>query len=274
MNLKDRITIAAMTDTGLVRRKNEDSIGYDSALGLVVLADGMGGHRGGEIASSMTVDTVIDLLQQQLPQIKQGQTDSKSGYSLESICIQEAIESANDLVFKAADANPKHSGMGTTIIVLLFHSNALSLVHIGDSRCYRLRTDTFEQLSKDHSLLQELVDRGFYTREEARNSQNKNLVTRALGIDPLVIADIQEDIVLKNDIYLLCSDGLSDYVEDEYIYLTIKRFSDNLEDAAKQLITKANQNGGKDNISVMLCRIDENFSSEKSWLDKIVARFD
>ncbi len=274
MNLKDRITIAAKTDTGLVRRKNEDAIGYDIELGVAVLADGMGGHRGGEIASSMTVETILDLLRQQLPHLKPGQSDSKSGYSLESICIQEAVESANDLVYKAGDANPKHSGMGTTIIVLLFYNNALSLVHIGDSRCYRLRTDTFEQLSKDHSLLQELVDRGFYTRAEARNSANKNLVTRALGIDPLVTADIQEDIVLKNDIYLLCSDGLTDYVEDEYIYLTIKRFSDNLEEAAKQLITKANQNGGKDNISVMLCRIDDDFSGNQSWLDKLVARFD
>ena len=175
MNLQDKITITGMTDTGMVRRKNEDSIGYDSMLGLVVLADGMGGHRGGEIASSMTVDTVIDLLQQQLPNIKPGQTDSKSGYSLESICIQEAIESANDLVFQAADANPKHSGMGTTVVVLQFYNNTFSLVHIGDSRCYRLRTDSLEQITKDHSLLQELIDRGFYTREEARSSLNKNL---------------------------------------------------------------------------------------------------
>jgi protein phosphatase len=209
-----------------------------------------------------------------LPNIKPGQIDSNLGYSLESICIQEAIESANDLVFQAADANPRHSGMGTTVVVLQFYNNSLSLVHIGDSRCYRLRSDNFEQITKDHSLLQELIDRGFYTREEARNSLNKNLVTRALGIDPLVTADIQEEIVLKNDIYLLCSDGLTDYVEDEYIYLTIKRFSDNLEEAAKQLITKANQNGGKDNISVMLCRIDDDFSIEKSWLNNFVARFD
>ena len=274
MNLQDKITITGMTDIGMVRKKNEDAIGYDSALGLLVLADGMGGHRGGEIASNMTVDTVIDLLQKQLPNIKPGQIDSNLGYSLESICIQEAIESANDLVFQAADANPRHSGMGTTVVVLQFYNNSLSLVHIGDSRCYRLRSDNFEQITKDHSLLQELIDRGFYTREEARNSLNKNLVTRALGIDPLVTADIQEEIVLKNDIYLLCSDGLTDYVEDEYIYLTIKRFSDNLEEAAKQLITKANQNGGKDNISVMLCRIDDDFSSNQSWLNKFVARFD
>ena len=274
MHLKGKITISALTDIGMVRVKNEDSIGYDSELGLAVLADGMGGHRGGEVASSMTVDTIIDLLQQKLPQIKPGQTDSKSGYSLESICIKEAIESANDLVFKTGDENPMHNGMGTTIIVLYFYNNSLSLAHIGDSRCYRLRANTLEQITKDHSLLQELVDRGFYTPEEARSSQNKNLVTRALGIDPLVAADIQEDTVQINDVYLLCSDGLTDYVEDEYIYLTITRFSDNLEEAAKQLITKANQNGGKDNISVMLSRIDDDFSIEQSWFNKLFARFD
>ncbi len=103
---------------------------------------------------------------------------------------------------------------------------------------------------------------------------NKNLVTRALGIDPVVMPDIQEDIVLKNDIYLLCSDGLTDLVEDEDIYLTIKQFSANLEEAAKQLITKANQNGGKDNISVMLCRINEDFSNRQGWFKKFTAWFD
>jgi serine/threonine protein phosphatase PrpC len=274
MNLRDKVTITGMTDTGMVRIKNEDAIGYDSSLGLAVLADGMGGHRGGEVASRMTVDTVMELLQKQLPNIKPGKTDAGSGYSLESICIQEAVESANDRVFLASTSNPRHSGMGTTIVVLQFYNNTFSLVHIGDSRCYRLRKESFEQITKDHSLLQELIDRGFYTREEARDSLNKNLVTRALGVDPLVIADIQEDIVIKNDIYLLCSDGLTDYVEDEFIYLTIKQFSDNLEEAAKQLITKANQNGGKDNISVMLCRIDDDFSVDQTWINKLVARFD
>ena len=274
MNLQDKIAITGMTDIGMVRRKNEDSIGYDSALGLAVLADGMGGHRGGDIASSMSVDKIIEQVQKQLPRIKPGQTDPESGYSLESICIAQAIDSANDLVFKTAEANPVNSGMGTTIVVLQFYNNTLSLVHIGDSRCYRLRKDSFEQITKDHSLLQELIDRGFYTLEDARNSLNKNLVTRALGIDPAVTADIQEDIVLKNDIYLLCSDGLTDYVEDDFIRLTIKRFSDNLDEAAKQLITKANQNGGKDNISVMLCRVDDDFSVEQSWLNKLASRFD
>lgn len=274
MNLQDKIKILGLTDTGMVRGKNEDAIGYDSSLGLVVLADGMGGHRGGEIASGITVDTIIDEVQQNLPAITSGEIDETSGFSRESICIQDAVVKANNIVYKTAEANPEHKGMGTTIVVLQFYNNTFSLAHIGDSRCYRLRADKLEQITKDHSLLQELIDRGFYTREEARNSMNKNLVTRALGIDPMVMPDIQEDIVLKNDIYLLCSDGLTDLVEDEDIYLTIKQFSDNLEEAAKQLITKANQNGGKDNISVMLCRVDDDFSNRQGWFKKFTAWFD
>ena len=274
MNLQKKITIMGLTDTGIVRAKNEDCIGFDSALGLVVLADGMGGHRGGEIASTMTVDTIISNLQQKLPKISAGEIDEASGFSRESICLQDAVVEANQSVFQASESNPDHKGMGTTIVVLQFYNNTFSLAHIGDSRCYRLRSGKFEQITKDHSLLQELIDRGFYTPEEARKSMNKNLVTRALGIDPVVMPDIQEDIVLKNDIYLLCSDGLTDLVEDEDIYLTINQFSANLEDAAKQLITKANQNGGKDNISVMLCRIEDDFSTQKGWFKKLVAWFD
>ena len=274
MNLQTKLTITGLTDKGIVRRKNEDSIGFDSALGLLVLADGMGGHRGGEIASSMTVDTVIAELQKRLPEIAVGEIDEASGFSMESISIQDAVVAANNLVYKTAEANPEHKGMGTTVVVLQFYNNSFSLAHIGDSRCYRLRSDKFEQITRDHSLLQELIDRGFYTPEEARNSMNKNLVTKALGIDPIVMPDIQEDIVLKNDIYLLCSDGLTDLVEDEDIHLTITQFSANLEEAAKQLITKANQKGGKDNISVMFCRIDEDFSSRKGWFKKFVAWFD
>lgn len=274
MNLKHKITILGLTDSGLVRDNNEDAIGYDSALGLVVLADGMGGHRGGEVASKMTVDTIIDQVQLRLPEIKSGEIDATSGFSKESICIQDAVVAANEKVFKTAESNPEHKGMGTTIVVLQFYNNTFSLAHIGDSRCYRLRAGKFEQITKDHSLLQELIDRGFYTPEEARKSMNKNLVTRALGIDSIVMPDIQEDIVLKNDLYLLCSDGLTDLVEDEHICLTIMQFSDNLEEAAKQLITKANKNGGKDNISVMLCRIDEDFSTRQGWFKKFASWFD
>jgi serine/threonine protein phosphatase PrpC len=274
MNLQEKMTILGMTDTGKVRQKNEDTIGYDSALGLVVLADGMGGHRGGEVASSITVDVIIDNIQQQLPITTSGKIDTTSGFALESICLRNAVEFANKQVFDKAEANPKHKGMGTTVVALLFHNSTLSLAHIGDSRCYRLRGNKLEQITKDHSLLQELIDRGFYTREEAQKSGNRNLVTRALGVDPSVTVDLLEDIVLRKDIYLLCSDGLTDLVEDDDICLTITKFSDNLEEAAKQLITKANQKGGKDNISVMLCRVDEDFAIRKGWFTKMVAWFD
>ncbi len=273
MSLKGKITIYGQTDTGLVRSKNEDTIGFDNALGIVVLADGMGGHRGGDIASSMAVDTIVDSLRQSLPKISKGKVDEPTGFSLESICVQDALIVANDLVFKTGEAIPEHKGMGTTVVVIQFYNNAFSLAHIGDSRCYRFRQDKLEQMTKDHSLLQELIDRGFYTAEEARDSMNKNLVTKALGIEPEVVPDLQEDIALINDIYLLCSDGLTDLVDDEYIDYTIKEFSDNLEEAAKRLITKANQEGGKDNISVMLCRINDDFPTKQSWFNQFVAWF-
>ena len=142
MNLQNKITIMGLSDTGIVRSKNEDAIGYDSALGLVVLADGMGGHRGGEIASSMTVDTIIGKLQQSLPEIGTGEVDEASGFSRESICIQDAVVEANSLVYQAAESNPDHKGMGTTIVVLQFYNNSFSLAHIGDSRCYRICAPT------------------------------------------------------------------------------------------------------------------------------------
>ncbi|MCP3687417.1 MAG: Stp1/IreP family PP2C-type Ser/Thr phosphatase [Gammaproteobacteria bacterium] len=273
MNLQDKITILGLTDTGMVRKNNEDCIGFDSALGLVVLADGMGGHRGGEVASSLTVDSIIDTVQQKLPTVEAGNIDADTGFSLESICIRDAIVQANSLVYTTSEENPDHRGMGTTVVVVQFYNNTISIAHIGDSRCYRVRKNKMEQITRDHSLLQELIDRGFYTPEEAKNSMNRNLVTRAVGIDQVVVVELQEDVAMNNDIYMLCSDGLTDCVEDEYIHLTIKKFSDNLEEAAKQLITKANQNGGKDNISVMLCRIDEEFSTRKDLLSRMIGWF-
>ena len=273
MNLQSKIQIVGQTDTGQIRHNNEDCIGFDSALGLLVLADGMGGHLGGEVASSLSVDKIISYSQQHLPSIKTSQIDQETGFTQESLCIQQAIALANEQIYHKSTENAELRGMGTTLVVMLFYDNRFSLAHIGDSRCYRYRNKNLSQITKDHSLLQELVDRGFYTPEEASKSLNKNLVTKALGIDSAITPDIQEDLALKNDIYLLCSDGLTDLVEDEYIRLTINKFSDNLEEAAKQLITKANQNGGKDNISVILCKIKEDFSETQGWFRKLIEWF-
>ena len=145
--------------------------------------------------------------------------------------------------------------MGTTIAAALFYNNKVSIAHVGDSRVYRLRDGEFSQVTNDHSLLRELVDRGFYSPEEAQRSLNRNYVTRALGIEAKVEVELTEEAALPNDVYVLCSDGLTDMVEDEDIHLTISTFSANLDTIGQQLIKLTNDNGGRDNVSIILVRV-------------------
>jgi protein phosphatase len=163
--------------------------------------------------------------------------------------------------------------MGTTVVAGLLHDNRVIVAHVGDSRMYRLRADRFEQITMDHSLLQELVDRGFYTPEEAQRVTNKNYVTRALGVEPTVDVEVSEQPVQKGDYLVLCSDGLTDMIEDEDIHLTISTFSANLDTVVKQLVQLANDNGGRDNISVMLTQVIEPFPARKGILDRILGWF-
>jgi len=163
--------------------------------------------------------------------------------------------------------------MGTTLVVTLFRDNRLSVAHIGDSRLYRQRDDKLEQVTRDHSLLQEQIDSGMITREAARRSQNKNLVTRALGIEPEVEAEIHTYDVRPGDLYVLCSDGLNDMVEDEDIELTLNAMGSNLPLAANQLVQMANDNGGRDNVSVVLVRVNRDFPVAETWLGKVLSWF-
>ena len=149
--------------------------------------------------------------------------------------------------------------MGTTLVTALFHDNCVTVAHVGDSRMYRLREETLSVLTRDHSVLQEQIDSGMITPEEARFSQNKNLVTRALGVEPEVDAEIGEHPVLPGDLYLFCSDGLNDMLPDDEIGLALQSLSANLELAADQLIQMANDNGGRDNVSVILVKILQSF---------------
>lgn len=272
MNLVGKVEIAGVTHTGMKRDHNEDSIGTEIEMGLVVLADGMGGYKAGEVASALAVNTVVSELSEHLEMIAKGDIaiiDGERGYSMESLALEEVIKKSNSVIYTTQKHNEECKGMGTTIVSALFYDNRISIAHVGDSRLYRVRSGKLEQLSKDHTLLQELVDRGFYTPEEARTSLNKNLVTRALGVDAHVDVDLQEDIALPNDIYLLCSDGLNDMVEDKDIYLTINEFSDNLQQAAQELIKIANGNGGKDNVSVILIRPLKPFPANQGWINKV-----
>ena len=163
--------------------------------------------------------------------------------------------------------------MGTTVVVLLFYDNRITIAHVGDSRLYRMRNNNFEQLTRDHTLIQELVDRGFYSEDDAQQSMNKNLVTRAVGVNPEVEIDLLEDMAIPHDIYLLCSDGLTDMLDDHFIEDIILDYKTNLERMAKELIKRANANGGKDNISAMLAMPVKAYPSSGNWVAKITDLF-
>ena len=254
MSLKGKILLHGQTDVGSVRDHNEDAIGCEENIALAVLADGMGGHRGGEMASAITVSTVLESISEKVNDIKTGETDPETGYSAESLAVHDAIALANTNVHNSSEANAQYRGMGTTVVVVMFYDNRFTVAHVGDSRLYRLRDDELEQITRDHSLMQELIDRGFYTPEQARNSLNKNLVTRAIGIDAKVQIDVQEDVAMVDDIYLLCSDGVTDMIEDDLIEKAMIENSDDLEKSATEIIRLANEHGGKDNISALLVK--------------------
>ena len=273
MSINNNIEIFGLTDVGLVRDHNEDSIGENRDLGLAVLADGMGGHRGGEVASAIAVSTILESLDNELKNIKSGNIDEVTGYRLESIAVNDAVTKANENVFTSSNENSQYRGMGTTVVVLLFHDNHFTVAHVGDSRLYRYRDNELEQITRDHSLMQELVDKGFYTTEQARESLNKNLVTRAIGAEESVQVDIHEDAALPEDIYLLCSDGLTDMLEDEVIQNTITNNSEDLEKIATELIRLSNESGGKDNISVILAKPLKPFSAEDNLFSRVFELF-
>ncbi len=265
--------MAGQTDIGSVRDHNEDAIAYENSIGLAILADGMGGHRGGEMASAITVSTIMERVNQKLTCSNHGGIDHKTGYSTESIIIHEAITLANKKVHDASQNNAQYQGMGTTIVVLLFYDNRYTVAHVGDSRLYRLRDGILEQVTRDHSLMQDLIERGFYTPEQAKISLNKNLITRAIGIDANVQIDMQEDIAMTNDIFLLCSDGVTDMINDSLIRIILERNHDNLEAAASEIIQESNKYGGEDNISALLAKPIQVFPDGNSLFSRFFNLF-
>ncbi len=255
MSILDTIEVVNVSDVGKKRPHNEDSTISDVKTGIMVLADGMGGYKAGEVASAIAVSDVHQLMKNGLKRIKHGDIDGDTGLSAESMLLKQSIIDANSKIYETASNENSCHGMGTTVVGFLVMEEALSIAHVGDSRVYRLRGDHFEQVTRDHSLIQELVDRGLYTPEEAAANTPKNLVTRALGIDSKVEVDVMEEPVVRGDIYLLCSDGLNDMVNDEEIHLTLSKYSANLAQAANELVNLANNNGGKDNTSIILIRV-------------------
>ncbi len=269
MSLRRALETAGVTDVGRLRDHNEDCIGIDADVGLAVLADGMGGYSAGEVASGIAVATLMTNLKAALVNSQPQLTGHNGSDPVGVVLLRDGITRANSSILLAAAGQTQYSGMGTTLVTALFHDDRMAVGHVGDSRLYRWRDDGFEQITRDHSLLQEQIDRGLLTREQARRSQNKNLVTRALGIDPGVAAEIHVHGVLPGDIYLMCSDGLSDMVSDEDMHLVLSSMRDKLQLAADHLVRLANDHGGRDNISVILVRVLQPFPASAGFFAKL-----
>lgn len=271
MNVSNAIKVIRLSDVGMHRDHNEDAVASDLSIGLMVLADGMGGYRAGEVASEIAVLTLAAELTQELGQQKELPRHER-GPIAESRMLMHAVEKANAAIYQISQEQPQCAGMGTTLVVSLFTDNKFVVGHIGDSRAYRLREGVLKQLTQDHSLLQEQINSGLITEEQAKTSSNKNLVTRALGIDPEVELELKEYDVKVGDLYLLCSDGLNDMVEDEVIQQILIDAHGNIELAANLLIKAANDHGGKDNVSVVIALVRKEFAADKGWVKSLLGK--
>ena len=260
------IEMVGLTDVGSVRQYNEDSIAIDPENAATVVADGMGGHRAGEVASRIATEVIFNELKSYIPEF--GNAASQISPRL---AIEQSIKRANKSVYEAAQANAAYQGMGTTVAVAVFYDNAVALGHIGDSRIYRLRGRALKLLTRDDSLLRDQVELGIIAAADASESHNRSLVTRALGIEQDITPHIREEQALPGDIFLLCSDGLNDLVDDSDIELIVQSLKSNLPLAAHHLVQTAKDNGGYDNVSVIVVRVLKPFpaASRQRWVTRL-----
>ncbi|MEI8124305.1 MAG: Stp1/IreP family PP2C-type Ser/Thr phosphatase [Parachlamydiaceae bacterium] len=244
-----KIVTCGISDVGLVRQNNEDAWKELPNIGFYVLADGMGGHQAGEVAAKEAVETLCRVLKRKFPSIKHA--------SIEDVAdlISKAIVHVNKVIYKMGRSSSDLRGMGTTLCCLFFHRDGVIIGHVGDSRIYRLRGRRFDQMTRDHSLLCELIDQGQLNEQQATDFLYKNIITKAVGTEPLVEPTVETKKVLPGDVYLMCSDGLSDLLSDEEM-VSILESAPSQESAAKNLVTHAIERGGRDNITVVITKIE------------------
>ncbi len=268
MSLHEVLDIALCSDPGVVRSHNEDAVFADADLGIAILADGMGGYNAGEVASGMATS----LLSTAFSRLLRDASNETALLSYPEQLVNDEICGTNAAIFHASQTQEKYSGMGTTLVFAWFLDNRVYVAHVGDSRAYRWRDDNLGCLTRDHSLLQEQIDSGMISLDEAKVSHNRNLVTRALGIEPEVEVDIGVHDVRQGDILLLCSDGLNDMLDDAQIAEVIAVHGDNLAQAAEKLVERANDHGGRDNVSVILVRVMGDCAVHCGWWHKLLAK--
>ena len=250
-----RIVFAGKSDVGRRRQKNEDSFLLSPELELIVVADGMGGHLGGEMASRICVETVEQVIQglDQDPEstVEEG-VEVKPG-DFQSY-LRYALSMASSKIFHKSHEEPALKGMGTTAVAALFRKNMVYVANVGDSRVYRIRAGQIEQITEDHSLVSEQVKAGILTPEDAKTHRFKNIITRSVGFQEVVQADVDIRSVQVGDRYLLCSDGLSNMLSDTDLCQTVVANQD-IEAACQQLVDLANERGGDDNITVLIAEV-------------------
>ncbi len=238
--------IAFLTDKGKIRELNEDSLFVDEDIGLFIVADGMGGHQAGEVASEMAVKIIAD-------SIKKNLSDNNM-----SSLIKESISKANNEILLESRKNTNLSGMGTTVVLAMLNDNKLHIANVGDSRAYLIKNNRIKQLTEDHSKVAELVRWGAITKEEARVYPGRNIITKALGTTESVEADIKTISMKTGDYILLCTDGLTDVLKDEEIRdIIIISSNGSIDEKCKKLINQANEKGGGDNVTAVLINIME-----------------
>jgi protein phosphatase len=258
------VEMVALSDPGMVRALNEDSIFISVEDGLAILADGMGGYSAGEVASAMVIETVSRELLISLPKLRDRPLEEATPDLHED--IEFTVGRANSAIYQKSHNDPDCEGMGSTLVVAAVLDGQITVGHVGDSRLYRFRAEILEQVTRDHSWLDEQLALGVITAEQAMASRYKNIVTRGMGIEEEVDVEIHDYPIEEGDIYLLCSDGLSDMLEDPDIAKILVESGSDLDQTARRLIDQANENGGRDNISVILVRSSP---PARGWLNKI-----
>jgi protein phosphatase len=241
-----KVSIFAVSDVGLVRYNNEDSWKHLPEDQFYVLADGMGGHQAGEIASRMAVDGLCALFQENHVKDVQEIANTKN-------LLYQIIQDVNACVHRKGQEGAGLKGMGTTLCCIYLHPDGLVYAHVGDSRIYRLRGQLLEQLTHDHSLLQELIDLGELSKQQAEEFHYKNVITKAIGTQFFVDPVVKSSNLLAGDTFLMCSDGLTDLVSKDEIQKILLQYSD--EEAAAQLVSLAKSRGGYDNITVLIIKV-------------------
>jgi len=269
------LNIAGKTDVGKNRKNNEDYFLFESELGLMIVADGMGGHNSGEVASKLAATICLEQLKKSL---RTGHVPvffhvpPNPNLDSRSLLLGDCVKFSNSAVYEAAQGNPEHKNMGTTLVAALWLDNKIAVAHVGDSRLYRFRNNDLIQCTMDHSFIQEQLNKGLINPEEAEKSEMQNLLTRSIGIEQDVTVDISEIDIQPGDYILLCSDGLTKMLSHEEICAVFSE-EENPDRIVDKLIGLANERGGRDNITALVAKVEGNPAGWKSFKDRFKLLF-